>query len=55
MTINQEALEEFVKKASKDKHQKRKTCKQAFDDFQKWKEGKVDKDTTLPRPPTRLR
>jgi len=55
MSIDQNALEEFVKKAAQKKFSKKKTRKQAFDDFQKWQEGKVDKDTTLPRPPTRIR
>tara|TARA_R110000803_G_scaffold33454_2_gene73264 strand:+ start:178 stop:345 length:168 start_codon:yes stop_codon:yes gene_type:complete len=55
MSINQSAIEDFIKKSSQKKNAKKKTRKQAYDDFQKWKEGKVDKDTTLPRPPTRLR
>lgn len=55
MSIDQSAIEDFIKKAAQKKYGKKKTRKQAYDDFQKWKEGKVDKDTTLPRPPTRLR
>lgn len=55
MSIDQSAIEDFIKKCSQKKNAKKKTRKQAYDDFQKWKEGKVDKDTTLPRPPTRLR
>lgn len=55
MSIDVKAFEDFIKKASQKKYGKKKTRKQAYDDFQKWKDGKVDKDTTLPRPPTRLR
>ena len=55
MPVSQEQLEAFVKKAMEKKHAKKKTRKQAFDDFQKWKDGKYDKDTGLPKPPTRLR
>ena len=55
MSIDVKAFEDFIKKAAQKKYGKKKTRKQAYDDFQKWKDGKVDKDTTLPRPPTRLR
>lgn len=55
MAADEKALEAFVKKANAKKYDKRKTRKQAFDDFQKWKDGKLDKDTGLPKPPTRLR
>ena len=55
MPVSQEQLEAFVKKAMQKKHAKKKTRKQAFEDFQKWKDGKYDKDTGLPKPPTRLR
>ncbi len=55
MTVSQEALEAFVKKANEKKYAKKKTRKVAFDDFKKWKDGKYDKDTGLPRPPSRLR
>tara|TARA_A200000159_G_scaffold5177_1_gene4790 strand:- start:3806 stop:4009 length:204 start_codon:yes stop_codon:yes gene_type:complete len=55
MPVNQEALEQFIKKANEKKYAKKKSRKQAFDDFQKWKDGKLDKETTLPKPPTRGR
>lgn len=55
MPVNNETLEAFVKRAMAKKQAKKKTRKQAFDDFLKWKDGKYDKDTGLPKPPTRLR
>lgn len=53
--VNEEALAEFVKKANAKKHAKKKSRKTAFEDFKKWKDGKYDEETGLPRPPTRLR
>lgn len=50
-----EAIELFIKKAQEQKTGKKKPIKQAYDEFQRWKDGKLDKDTTLPRPPTRGR
>ena len=55
MSINAEQLEAFVKKAHAKKYSKKKTRKTAFDDYKKWKDGKYDKDTGLPKPPGRLR
>lgn len=55
MPADNKALEAFVKKANDKKYEKKKTRKQAFDDYQKWKDGKLDKDTTLPKAPTRGR
>lgn len=55
MRVNQETIEQFVKRANAKKNAKKKTRKQAFEDYQKWKDGKYDQETGLPRPPTRLR
>jgi|TARA_R110000796_G_scaffold18960_2_gene57056 hypothetical protein len=55
MPVDEKALEDFIKKAHDKKYAKKKTRKQAFDDFRKWKDGKLDQETTLPRPPTRGR
>lgn len=49
------AIDLFIKKAQEQKTGKKKSVKQAFDEFQRWKDGKLDKDTTLPRAPTRGR
>jgi len=45
----------FIKKANDKKYAKKKTRKQAFDEFQQWKAGKLDKDTALPKAPSRGR
>jgi|TARA_A200000159_G_scaffold80550_1_gene74611 hypothetical protein len=55
MPVDEKAFEDFIKKAHDKKYAKKKTRKQAFDDFAKWKEGKLDQETTLPKPPTRGR
>jgi hypothetical protein len=55
MPVDEKALEDFIKKAHDKKYAKKKTRKQAFDDFKKWKDGKLDQETTLPKAPTRGR
>jgi len=45
----------FIKKANDKKYAKKKTRKQAFNEYQAYREGKLDKDTALPRPPGRMR
>lgn len=55
MPMNQDQIDQFIKNAMEKKHAKKKTRKQAFEDFRKWKDGKLDKDTTLPKVPTRGR
>jgi|TARA_R110002124_G_scaffold189027_1_gene356269 hypothetical protein len=45
----------FIKKANDKKYAKKKTRKQAFSEFQAYRDGKLDQDTGLPRPPLRLR
>ena len=45
----------FIQNANEKKYAKKKTRKQAFDEFQKWKDGKLDKDTAMPKAPSRGR
>ena len=42
MPVDEKAFEDFIKKAHDKKYAKKKTRKQAFDDFAKWKEGKLE-------------
>jgi hypothetical protein len=53
MSEDEDKFGVFLKKSHDKKYARKKTRKAAFDDFQKWKDGKVDHDTTLPRPPAR--
>ena len=55
MSDNLTAIESLVKKLERNRKVKKKTKSQALRDFQNWKDGKVDRETTLPRPPRRLR
>lgn len=55
MPATTEQLEAFVKRANEKKYAKKKSRKTAFEDYKKWKDGKYDQETGLPRPPTRLR
>ncbi len=55
MTEDANRFDAFIKKANDKKYAKKKTRKQAFDEFQKWKDGKLDKDTAMPKAPSRGR
>ena len=55
MPVSQEQLEAFVKRANEKKYAKKKSRKTVFEDYKKWKDGKYDQETGLPKPPTRLR
>jgi|MDTG01.3.fsa_nt_gb hypothetical protein len=45
----------FIKKANDKKYAKKKTRKQAFNEYQAYRDGKLDKETAMPRPHGRMR
>ena len=52
---DEKAIETFLQKANEKKFGGKKSMKQVLSDYRKWKDGKLDKETTLPKRPTKGR